>query len=144
MFISYHSHHKKKSPGQLVKPFFTLLKLNITFYFKCYLYHNCCVNLNWNSTQLYSPAKPLHNAPSSVFWLANFCFLSFLFSTSKQKWEKNWFVMYKSVYVRNVSKDITVSVSKPVHKSCSTNQSCIQRSQNPHDFEKVYYLSLSF
>ena len=38
---------------------------------------------------------------------------------------------------RNVGKDIKVPVSKPVHRSCSTNQSCIQRSRNPCDFEKV-------
>ena len=37
---------KKKSSGQRVKLFFTLFKLNITFYFKCYLHHNCNVNLN--------------------------------------------------------------------------------------------------
>ena len=73
------------------KTFFTLFKLNITFYFKCYLHHNCSVNLNWNNTQLYSSAKPLHNVPSSVFWFVNFCFLSFLRRTSVQKWKKIWF-----------------------------------------------------
>ena len=71
--------------------FFTLFKLNITFYFKCYLHHNCSVNLNWNNTQLYSSAKPLHNVPSSVFWFVNFCFLPFLRRTSVQKWKKIWF-----------------------------------------------------
>ena len=71
--------------------FFTLFKLNITFYFKCYIHHNCSVNLNWNNTQLYSPAKPLRNVPSSVFWSVNFCFLPFLCRTSIQKWKKNWF-----------------------------------------------------
>ena len=92
MFISYNLHHKKnKSPGELVKLFLTLFKLNVTFYFKCYLHHNCSVNLNWNNTQLYSSAKPLHNVPSSVFWFANFCFLLFLCRTSIQKWKKNWF-----------------------------------------------------
>ena len=73
------------------KTFFTLFKLNITFYFKCYLRHNCNVNLNWNNTQLYSSAKPLHNVPSSVFWFVNFCFLPFLRRTSFQKWKKIWF-----------------------------------------------------
>ena len=41
---------KKTSPGQKAKLSFTLFKLNITF--KCYLHHNCSVNLNWNNTQL--------------------------------------------------------------------------------------------
>ena len=40
---------------------------------------------------------------------------------------------------RNVYKDIKVPVWKPVHRSHSTSQSCIQRSQNPHNFEKVYH-----
>ena len=70
--------------------FFTLFKLNITFYFKCCLYHNCSLNLKWNNTQLYT-SKPLHNVPSSVFWFVNFCFLPFLARTSVQKWKKNWF-----------------------------------------------------
>ena len=89
--VSYPLHHKKISQGWLVKLFFTLFKLNITFYFKCYLHHNCSVNLNWNNTQLYSSAKPLHNVPSSVFWFVNFCFLPFLHRTSVQKWKKIWF-----------------------------------------------------
>ena len=46
MFVSYHPHCKKKSPGHPVKLFFALFKLNITFYFKCYLHHNCSINLN--------------------------------------------------------------------------------------------------
>ena len=62
-----------------------------TFYFKCYPHHNCRVNLNWNNTQLYSPAEPFRNVPCSVFWFVNFCFLSFLFRTSALKWKKNWF-----------------------------------------------------
>ena len=70
--------------------FFTLLKLNITFYFECYLHHDCSVNLNWNNTQLYSSPKPLRNVPNSVFWFVNFCFLPFLRRTSVQKWKKNW------------------------------------------------------
>ena len=40
---------------------------------------------------------------------------------------------------KNVRKDIKVLVSKTVHKSHTTNQSCVQRSQNPRNFEKVYY-----
>ena len=91
MFISYHPHHKKESLGWLEKLFFTLFKLNITFYSKYYLHHNCSVNLNWNSTQLYSSAKPFQIVPSSVFWFVNFCFLPFLRKTSIQKWKKNWF-----------------------------------------------------
>ena len=87
---------KKKSPGQLVRLFFfTLFKLNITFYFKCHSHHNCSVNLNWINTQLYSSSKPLRNVPSSVFWFVNFCFLPFLRRTGIQKWKKN-FVMYTS------------------------------------------------
>ena len=37
---------KKTSPGWSVKLFFTLFKLNITFYVKFYLNNNCSVNLN--------------------------------------------------------------------------------------------------
>ena len=72
-----------------VRLFLTLFKLNITFYVKCYLHHNCSINLNWNNTQIYSSSKPLHNVPSSAFWFANFCFLPFLCRTSVQKWKKN-------------------------------------------------------
>ena len=82
---------KKKSTGQLVKLFFYLFKLNITFYFKCYLHHNCSINLTWNNTQFYSSEKPLHNVPSSVFCFVNFRFLPFLHRTSIQKWKENWF-----------------------------------------------------
>ena len=35
-------------------------------------------------------------------------------------------------------------VLKPVHRSHSTNQSCVQRSQNPCNFEKVYYFVFKF
>ena len=91
LFLQPASQKKKKSPRQPVKLFFTLFKLNSTFYFKCYLHHNCSLNLNWDNTQLYSPAKPLHNVPSSVFGFVNFCFLPFLPRTSIQKWKKNWF-----------------------------------------------------
>ena len=81
----------KNAPGELVKLFFALLKRSITFYFKCYLHINCSVNLNWNNTQLYSSAKPLHNVPSTVFLFANFYFLPCLCRTSIQVWKKNWF-----------------------------------------------------
>ena len=81
---------KKESAWQLAK-LFTLFKVNVTFYFKCYLHHNCSVNLHWNNTQLYSSAKPLRKVPSSVFWFVNFCFLSFLCRPSIQKWKKKWF-----------------------------------------------------
>ena len=40
---------------------------------------------------------------------------------------------------RNVGKDIKMSVPKPVHRSHSTIQSSAQRSQNPRNFEKLYY-----
>ena len=42
-------------------------------------------------------------------------------------------------YERNVDKDTKVSVLKPVHRSCSKTQNCVQRSQNPCNFEKMYY-----
>ena len=45
---------------------------------------------------------------------------------------------------RNVSKDIKVPVLKCVHRSSNTNQSCVQRSQNPCNFEKVYYFVFKF
>ena len=91
MLVSFNPHHKKISYRAVDKTFFTLSKLNITFYFKCYVHHNCSGNLNWNNTQLFSSAKPLRNVPSSVFWFVNFCFLPFLRRTSIQKWKKNWF-----------------------------------------------------
>ena len=92
LFVSYHPHHKKKVTRATGKTFFfTWFKLNITFSFKCYLHHNCNINLNWNNTQLYSSAKPLYNVSSSVFWFVNFCFLPFLCRTSVQKWKKIWF-----------------------------------------------------
>ena len=34
LLVSYHLHRKKKSPGQPVKLFFALFKLNATFYFQ--------------------------------------------------------------------------------------------------------------
>ena len=40
---------------------------------------------------------------------------------------------------RNFGKDIKVPVLKTVHRSRVTNQSCVQRLQNPCNFEKVYY-----
>ena len=89
--VSYPLHHKKISPGWPVKLFFTLFKLNSTFYFKCCLHHNCRVNLNWNNVQLCSYAKPLHNVLSSVFQFVKICFLPFLCRTSIQKWKKHWF-----------------------------------------------------
>ena len=45
---------------------------------------------------------------------------------------------------RNVGKNIEVPVSKPVYRSHSTNQSCVQRSQNPRNLEKVYYFVFKF
>ena len=143
MFVSYLRHRKKKnSPGWPVKLFFTLFKLNITFYFKCYLHHNCSVNLNWNKTQLYSSAKPLCNVPSSVFWFVNFCFLQFLHGTSFEKWKNIWFC-YVNKWIGE--KEMTAKISKCLcHRSCNTNQSCVQRSRNPCNFEKVYYFVFKF
>ena len=139
MSVFYHPHHKKKSPRRLVKLFFTLFKLNITFYFKCYLHHNYSVNLNWNNTQLYSSAKPLRNVPSSVFWFLNFCFFPFLRKTNVQEWKKNWFCY---VHKRIGKKEMLAKYQSVCVKTClqkpSTNQSCVQRSGNPCDFEKLY------
>ena len=108
MFVSYHLYcKKKKSLRWLVKLFFTLFKLNITFYFKCYLHHNLSINLNWNNTQPCSSAKPLHNVPSSVFGFVNFCFLPFLCRTGIQKWKKNWFCyLHKWIGKRETSANI--------------------------------------
>ena len=92
------------------KTFFTLFKLNITFYIKCYLRHNCNVNFNWNNRQLYSSAKPLCcNVPSFVFWFVNFCFLPFLRRTSFQKWKKIWFC-YAHKWIGK--KEISAKISK--------------------------------
>ena len=99
---------KKKPPRRPVKLFFTLFKLNFTFYFKCYFHRNCSVNFNWNNTQLYSSAKPLHNAPYSVFWFLNFCFLPFLRRTSVQKWKKIWFCyVHKWIGKKEMSTNIS-------------------------------------
>ena len=45
---------------------------------------------------------------------------------------------------RNAGKDIKVPVLKPVHRSRNTNKSCAQKSQNPLNFEKVYYFVFKF
>ena len=131
---------KNKSPGRRVKLFFTLFKLNIAFYFKYYLHHNCSVNLNWNNTQLCSSAKPLRNVPSSVFWFVNFVFFHFCGELASEM-EKKLVLLCTQVnrYERNVAKDIKVPVSKPVYRSPNANQSCVQRSRNPGNFEKVHY-----
>ena len=97
------------APGRPVKRFFTLLKLNITFCFRCYLYHNCNVNPNWNYAQLYSPVKPLPNVPSSVFWFVIFCFLLFLWRTSAQKSKKIWFCYARKQMGK---KEISAMISK--------------------------------
>ena len=46
--------HSACIPSSVKLPLF---KLNIIFYFKCYLDHNCNINLNWNNTQFYSSVK---------------------------------------------------------------------------------------
>ena len=115
-----------------------MFKLNITFHFECYLHHNCSVSINWNNTQLCSSAKPLHHVPSSVLWFANFCFFPFLSRTSIQV----LLCTQVNRLDKNVGKDIKVSVSKSVYRSSSTNQSCVQRSRNPHNFEKGTYKNI--
>ena len=79
------------------------------FFFRCYLHHNCSINLNWNNKQLYSSPKPLRNVPSSVFWFVKFCFLPFLRRTSIQKWKEIWFC-----YVRKWvgKKEMSAKISK--------------------------------
>ena len=99
---------KKRHSSSQQNFFFTLFKLYITFYFKCYL-HNCTVDLNRNNAQLYSSAKPLRNVPSSVFWIENFCFLSFLHRTSIQKCKKNWFY-HARMWIGK--KEMSVKISK--------------------------------
>ena len=46
LFVSYHSHPPKYVTWAAGKTFFILFKLNVTFYFKCYIHHNCRVNVN--------------------------------------------------------------------------------------------------
>ena len=70
---------------------FNMFKLNISCFFNCYLHHNCSININWNSTQLCSSAKPLCNVPRSVLWFVNFCLHPFLSRTSFQEWKRIWF-----------------------------------------------------
>ena len=93
------------------KTCYTLFKQNITFYFKCYLHHNCSVNLNWKNAQLSSSAKPLRNVPSSILWFVNFCFLPFLRRTSVQKSKKNWFCyVQKRIGKEEMLKKISQSI----------------------------------
>ena len=126
-------HCKKKVTRVVGKTFFYLIQT------KCYLHHNYSVNLNWNNTQLYSSAKPLRNVPSSVFWFLNFCFFPFLRKTNVQEWKKNWFCY---VHKRIGKKEMLAKYQSVCVKTClqkpSTNQSCVQRSGNPCDFEKLY------
>ena len=83
----------------------------------------------------------MRNVPRSLFGLVDFCFLLFLRRTSVQKWKKIWFCyVHKWIGKKEMSaKIIKVPVSKPVHRSRNTNQSCVQRSRNPRNFQKVYY-----
>ena len=80
----------------------------------------------------------MRNVTSSVFGLVNVCFFSFLHRTRVQKWKKNWFC-----YVHKWE-NIKMPVSKPIHRSRSTNQICVQRSRNCRNFEKVYYFVFKF
>ena len=128
---------------------FFYLTLNITFYFKCCLHNNCSVNLNWNNTQLYSSAKPLHNVPSSVFWFVNFCFLPFLCRTSIQKWKKIWFCyahkwIGKKEMLAKICQKLMQRCVKNCYRSCCTNQSCLQRSQDARNFEKLHCFVFKF
>ena len=107
---------KKKVTWTASKTFFTLFKLNITFYFKCDLHHNCGVNLNWNDIQLCSSAKPLHNVSSSVFWFVNFCFLPSLSRTSIQKWKKTW-LCHASTWIGK--KEMSARYQSACVKTCS-------------------------
>ena len=46
--------------------------------------------------------------------------------------------MYTSEQVRKKCQQrCQMPVSRPAHRSRSTNQSCVQRSQNSHNFEKM-------
>ena len=93
LFVSYHPQCKKiyiyKSPERPVKGFFfTLFKLNIIFYLKCYLHHNCSVNL---LTGILHSFMPLKNHCVLYPCFINFCFLLFLHRNSTQKQIKIWF-----------------------------------------------------
>ena len=124
-----------------------LFKLNITFYFKCYLHHSCSINLTWNNTQLYSSAKPFRNVSALYFDLKVFVFFHFFAELAFRIGRKTGSVVLCSRVnrsERNVGKDIKVPVSKPVHKSRRTNQSYAQRSRKPGDFEKLYYFVFKF
>ena len=121
---------KNKSTRWPVKLFFTFFKLNITFYFKCYLHHNCSINLNWNNTKLYSSAKPLHNVPSSVFWFVNFCFLPFLRRTSIQKWKKNWFCyVHKWIGKKEMSAKISKCLCRNLFIGAATQIRAVYKDQ---------------
>ena len=111
------------------KTFFTLFKLNITFYIKCYLRHNCNVNFNWNNRQLYSSAKPLCcNVPSSVFWFVNFCFLPFLRRTSIQKWKKNWFCyVHKWIGKKEMSAKISKCLCRNLFTGAATQTRAVYK-----------------
>ena len=141
MLVSYHPHRqKKRSPGRPVKPFLNLIQTKYYYLLQIlqyYSHHNCSVNVNWNYTQLYSSAKPLRNVPSSVFWFVNFCFLPFLCRTCVQKWKKTW-LCYVHMWIG--AKEMSAYY---IYKR-STNQSCVQRSRNPCNFETVHYFVFKF
>ena len=108
---------QKKVNQEAREIFFTLFKLNTISISKCYLHHNCSVNLNWNNRQLYSSAKPLHNVPSSVLWFVNFCFLPLSGWTGIQKWKKKWFCyvdkwMHKNEMLASISKCLCQNLFK--------------------------------
>ena len=74
---------------------FNMFKLNIS-YFKCYLHHNCSINVNWNSTQLGSSAKPLLNVPSSALWFVIFVFFHFWAELAFRNGRESGSVIYTS------------------------------------------------
>ena len=121
---------KRNSPGRSGKLLFTFFKPNTTFYLKCYLHHNCSVNLNWNNTQLCNSAKPLRNVPSSVFWFVNFCFLPFLRRTSVQKWKKIWFCyVHKLIGKKGMSAKISKCLCRNLVKGAATQIRAVYKDQ---------------
>ena len=56
----------------------------------------------------------MRNAPSSVFWIVNFCFLPFLHRTSVQKWKKIWFC-YVHKWIGK--KEVSAKISKCLYRN---------------------------
>ena len=144
-FLSPASQKKKVTQVAGKTLFLVLFKLNIPFYFKCYLHHNYSVNLNWSETQLYSSAKPFHNVPSCAFWFVNFCFLPFLRKTIVQKWKKNWFCyVHKWIGKKEMLAKTSKCLFWNLFIAIAAHISCLQRLWNTCNFEKVYYSDFKF